>query len=252
MTFNNSILSGETLVRNSIQSENYESGVSGWRIARNGDVEFAEGTYRGDVIIENADSGAKVRITSDIVGTGEPGIVYTDDVGTILGAIFNDPNENGLVLQRSSSRVVVTGTAVKIFDNDGRNGIILRGDVATGRALLRAYHEGVEQQWETLTLQNGWTHQTGRYEPSAIRHPTGQIELCGGMQDGTNTDGTVVMTVPSNCIPQADVRIPVTVGAGENARAVIRETTGDVEVYGLGSSTSVAFDGVTYPVRLTL
>lgn len=47
MTFENSILAGETLVRDSIQSENYVAGSSGWSIDRNGNAEFNNVDLRG-------------------------------------------------------------------------------------------------------------------------------------------------------------------------------------------------------------
>lgn len=49
MAFSNPIVGGETLVIPSIKSRNYSAGVSGWRIARDGTVEFNGGTFRGSI-----------------------------------------------------------------------------------------------------------------------------------------------------------------------------------------------------------
>ena len=49
MTFSNPIVAGQNLVIPGIQSPNYQAGVSGWRIARDGSVEFNLGTFRGSI-----------------------------------------------------------------------------------------------------------------------------------------------------------------------------------------------------------
>ncbi len=46
MTFLNSILAGVTLIREAIRSENYQTGVAGWTINRDGTAEFADLTIR--------------------------------------------------------------------------------------------------------------------------------------------------------------------------------------------------------------
>lgn len=56
VVFTNSILAGNTLVRDAITSENYVADVSGWSIQRNGDAEFnnlfARGVIRGSVVTD--------------------------------------------------------------------------------------------------------------------------------------------------------------------------------------------------------
>lgn len=54
MTFNNSIIAGETLVRTAVQSEGFVAGASGWRIERDGDAEFSNVTVRGRFESQNA------------------------------------------------------------------------------------------------------------------------------------------------------------------------------------------------------
>lgn len=49
MPFSNPIVGGENLVIPGIQSPNFVSGVSGWRIARDGTVELNNGTFRGSL-----------------------------------------------------------------------------------------------------------------------------------------------------------------------------------------------------------
>ena len=50
MPFSNPIVGGAgALIRPAIQSPDYAPGVSGWAINRDGTVEFASGTFRGDL-----------------------------------------------------------------------------------------------------------------------------------------------------------------------------------------------------------
>jgi hypothetical protein len=50
MPFTNEIAAGNgAIVRNWLQSENFVTGVSGWRISKNGNAEFSNGTFRGSI-----------------------------------------------------------------------------------------------------------------------------------------------------------------------------------------------------------
>lgn len=43
-----------SLIYPALKSPNYVPGVSGWMISRDGDVEFGDGTYRGNILVQNA------------------------------------------------------------------------------------------------------------------------------------------------------------------------------------------------------
>jgi len=45
------ILAGSTLIAQAIQSQNFQTGVSGWQIAANGNAEFNNAIFRGDLIV---------------------------------------------------------------------------------------------------------------------------------------------------------------------------------------------------------
>lgn len=49
MAFSNSILSGVTLAREAIESEGFQTGVTGWRVDRDGDAEFNNLIARGEI-----------------------------------------------------------------------------------------------------------------------------------------------------------------------------------------------------------
>lgn len=78
-----------SLVYPALKSPNYVTGVSGWRIDRDGDAEFNDATFRGDVIVTDPD-GSKVQILSGDGGT----IRFTpeNNVGQVVtdtGLIFS-------------------------------------------------------------------------------------------------------------------------------------------------------------------
>lgn len=53
MPFNNPIVAGEELIRSGIKSENFETGVSGWRVARDGTAEFNSVSVRDTIAVDN-------------------------------------------------------------------------------------------------------------------------------------------------------------------------------------------------------
>ncbi|MYR11933.1 hypothetical protein GTY62_15235 [Streptomyces sp. SID724] len=78
MTFRNSILAGSTLIREAIESQNFQSGVEGWQIAADGTAEFSDLTIRssdglgrtivvanGRITIRNAANIVVTEIDSD-------------------------------------------------------------------------------------------------------------------------------------------------------------------------------------------
>jgi hypothetical protein len=56
-----------SLIYPALKSPNYVAGVSGWKIDRNGSVEFADGTFRGDVQVSATTGGAYVAVQADAI-----------------------------------------------------------------------------------------------------------------------------------------------------------------------------------------
>lgn len=54
MIFSDNILAGVVLTREAIQSDNFVSGVSGWRIRKIGDAEFNNAVFRGEIWVGTA------------------------------------------------------------------------------------------------------------------------------------------------------------------------------------------------------
>ena len=70
---------------NALASPNFVSGVSGWRIEDNGNVEFGDGTYRG--IFKLIQSGV-IRLVVQ-----EDGIELYNPSGTLIGSLFADTDD---------------------------------------------------------------------------------------------------------------------------------------------------------------
>jgi hypothetical protein len=77
MAFSNPVVGGETLIRDSIQSENFEPGVAGWAVNRDGTAEFNDVTARGDIVANS------VAVTTD------EGTITIQDGGTANEIILN-------------------------------------------------------------------------------------------------------------------------------------------------------------------
>jgi hypothetical protein len=85
MTFRDPILGGDELVRTAMQSSNYVAGSSGWRIARDGTVEFYAGTFRGSL---SAGSNPGQHFIVSNAATGDVVDVY-DSANHLIFAITN-------------------------------------------------------------------------------------------------------------------------------------------------------------------
>jgi hypothetical protein len=121
MAFSNPIVAGEDLVRTAIRSPNFLAGVRGWRIAKNGDAEFNDGTFRGDVLIGDATDGF-IEITND----------------PVFGPIVDFIDQGG---HRWRLRATVFGTAhnfviAPVSPGPALTGIGFGYDTATGRGIL--------------------------------------------------------------------------------------------------------------------
>lgn len=95
MPFTNEIAGGNgALVRNWLQSQNFVTGVSGWRIEKNGNVEFNAGTFRSSVQV-GVNPGAHIIL----------------DATTDAFLIYNAANQ--LIASITPTNQTISGVAVK-------------------------------------------------------------------------------------------------------------------------------------------
>lgn len=270
MTFSNPIVAGDTLVREAIQSENYQTGVQGWRIEADGDAELSGVTLRGNLTSGGFKNGDPM-VAIDASGLGAwYGVGVRDDSTNfaamkILGRFEYDAGDDWISVSALGSPSVM---------------MILRGDKGTNGGNLAGLFVGsygtivnnagwqshasksgssiVEDWWQDMPLWNGWTHQGGHYWPQAKLLPHGSVELSGGIVGGNAADGTVVAWLPDERYwPTMDVRVPVasSVSNGNGSpRMVIRgrnatvNDPGDIEIFGVGSGAGLSFDGITFSI----
>lgn len=122
MPFNNDIAGGNgALVRNQLISPNYVAGVSGWRIGKDGSVEFNNGTFRGSITSGNP--AAQHIVINNIGGTGDAVDVY-DATNSLVYSI--DANGAATSYYRGGGVIANTrlyvGGAEMIFDRIGGGG----------------------------------------------------------------------------------------------------------------------------------
>jgi hypothetical protein len=82
MNFSNPIVGGTSLIRNSIHSPDFITGVQGWTINKDGSVEFSNGTFRGTLVANSLTAtsiGASTIQGSDWQGgtMEDPDITFT-------------------------------------------------------------------------------------------------------------------------------------------------------------------------------
>lgn len=253
MTFTNSILSGNTLVRDAIQSEGFVSGSTGWSIERDGDAEFNDVTVRGTVIVSGP--GGVIEINVDILGqpyirltapNGDTYDIAADNDSLDIGftnlagrSSFHIADGSGLVM-----RSTATGAPSVLFDNT--DGFLKRG----------TYSPFTITGWANASLQNGWnTTGVTAFDPPGYRlMPDGLVKLRGVMNNGTKTNGTLLFTLPVGMRPARRKEIDVTTDvAGNNQRIQIfgisdGANAGQVQIQGLGTGNTIGLDGKDFEV----
>lgn len=99
MTFTNAILAGVTLVRDAIQSEGFVTGVTGWRISRDGNAEFNDVTIRGEVEVGDTPRMLVAERHANPFGVTSPGVYWdaedADFNASKMGGIAQDNSTDG-------------------------------------------------------------------------------------------------------------------------------------------------------------
>lgn len=117
MQFGNEIVGqSDMLVRPAIQSENFQAGVSGWRITRAGNAEFFNVTARGEMIVGVPPSPPNPYIHARIL-SGVPTIAFYDGTHTLPARIqaYDLGGNGGLVLDTGD--IAVESTALALGGN---------------------------------------------------------------------------------------------------------------------------------------
>jgi hypothetical protein len=248
MPFGNPILAGDTLIRVAMQSENFQSGVAGWRIERLGNAEFNDVTVRGR-----------------LVTTGPNGTVTIDDGKiTAVGSTYTTEIDDGRILIFSNSIPDLSFTefgpafitlqdlngdtgSVELSDGDlyltgtGGDGVVVRGGLA---GQLQQYRNGANEGFNTVSaFSNSWVSAAAPNGPVEYkRYPDQTVGVSGRAANGTNTAGTTVFTLPSGYRPRKTQRFCLANGGGLANGDVEIATNGAVIIRRAFGSASIEFD----------
>lgn len=131
MPFNNDIAGGNgSLVRNWIQSPNFVSGSSGWRIAKDGSCEFNNGTFRGSITSGNP--AAAHIVINNVGGTGDAVDIY-NALNQLVYSI--DSNGNATSTDFVTGKQSINQAGKYVLGNTGTNdSMIISAETPAGNA----------------------------------------------------------------------------------------------------------------------
>lgn len=237
MTFSEPIVAGETILQD-LQSEGFSSGVSGWRIERDGNVEFNDADIRGTLDVVGSDPDARIRV---IVNGGTPVLQITDSAGNIyefkasttasMSIRPTTAGNSGLHFVRGEGialRADATGAPSVLFDDD--DGFLKRG----------SFSPWAETGWQTATLMSG----TGTVQYKLL--PDGNVMMRGSQAPAANVAGTDLLTLPVGYRPALVCRFEMSTGDTSAGGRVQINTAGLVEIARAAGIASYWYDGILF------
>lgn len=221
MSFKEVIVAGVNLVREAIQSPNFITGLSGWRIARNGDAEFNNLAARGSIQIGGTPPAQS--ITGGIINgqpqfdfysgapseTG-PAKIFADASGTDPEFVLQSGAEgNGMV---EIIMVPPTATTVGVIDVATKNvsPIPGKGSIAAAFEVSAEYQTFLLNNNKIATGLHPLTLGTGG---QIMEFDNGGIQTFGGPL-ALNPFGLSITCPAMRHLHQRDVSGPYTVNTG--------------------------------------
>lgn len=185
MPFSNPIIGGNnTLIREEMTSEGFQSGVTGWRIARNGDAEFNDLQARGS-LVAGPNPGRHVEINTDD-HLGEIALFSGNGAEVnpaVIGMVSGVPG----TLEISSDSLIQLTTPISYF------GIVPDRLQIDGTTIAK---EG--EAWHSITLQNSWVS-IAPFTAQYYKTATGIVFVRGIIKSGTSG---IVGVLPAGYRPQ--------------------------------------------------
>lgn len=271
MVFTNSILAGETLVRDAIKSEGYVAGSSGWSINRDGTAEFNDVTSRGEVIV--GDTATKyISITNapqPIIKLGTPSNAEEtlpasiDELATGFSSslFLSSPerNSNGLDATITLAADDAPSTSIVLNANNAYlNADLVRlGQNNTDKHLDLLYNAGdakaelrnPDEVWKgtaTTPLTGTWVDVAGsRF--GYYKDATGRVQVRGKVSGGGA--GATIVTLPVGYRPSSNLEFSMRAASG--VLASVSVSTGGVLTVttnlASASANGVFLDVISYP-----
>lgn len=263
MGFSNSILAGETIVRRGMQSQGFETGVSGWRLSRDGDAEFNNVTIRTTLESDNYvagvsgwqlnEDGSADLQNATLRGTWRVADAFTGGA-FVEGGVFGDipyikyATDNGgggtahswLINAFSSADMFIAAEPnddhpqLHFLATDG-GGQILISQAGGGRAVivdtdgyLKAgeYFPLTVEDWHSLASASG----TSTVEYMML--PTGMVICRGAITGHSTTNNVTLATFPAGYRPLVSGRFIVanSSATGNDTNTLLVNTNGTVQL----------------------
>lgn len=230
MSFSNPILAGEELIRNAIRSENFVTGVSGWRIARNGDAEFNDIIARGKVV----SVGSLYTVTID---NGEISINLNSNPVTGV-------NINPSQFQFSDS----SSSTVQFLDYYADKGIGFRDSGSNGVSYNQVVDSwvrntdvfGNREVWTAIPGNNGYGG--GSY----YKLPDGNVILDGGVAGGVAASPIQIGTMPVGYRPRAYTEFMVARGGAFGTNKVTIDAAGVITQWSPDATYNSYLSGIVF------
>jgi hypothetical protein len=205
-------------------------------------------TGDGSLFIRNETTGQVIGL--QLNGSGTPEIIFVgstaggnkahiftfDDLADNILRQFPSPGDWSIYASEQfwTLNGLTTGEGVLFDPNDSE---------------MHSYHNGVNQDWTNLTLQNGWTAKVGYYAPAYRFTPSGTIELRGVMTGGTSVDNTIIALMP--VVPaklSSYGGVGITAG-GSALKRVFYNTDGKLYCYGVSGTGDLSLDGARFSYK---
>ena len=279
MVFTNSILAGETLVRDSIQSEGYVTGSTGWSINRDGTAEFSDIVSRGS-LIAGPNPGQHIEINGDqypgeiafFSGSADeqiPGRIFPNDPGGNVGAVtmrspnlFDDVQSNVAEISlegfddgftvasieadaarlTASGEVRFVGDTVKMGQFTPDLDLVVRlNDTSTFVVI-----ENEDETWNNIARVNSWVDFAGARANYFI-DATGRVQLRGQVASGS---AALIGTLPVGYRPTQTMEWIMRGVGGVVMCAVSVSTAGAITVtanLATAQASGIKLDAISFP-----
>lgn len=234
MPYSNPVVAGETLVIPAVQSDGFVTGVSGWRIQRDGAAEFNDVDIRGTLEVTNA--FGTVSVGKFLVGgapafrSTETSTQYTVDIyaGTVAFSILGGSSTSAQILySEQTGSPAADSFALYLFSTTGPDIEFALRENSVNPALgeIFASHPivaqvpgafGSKEDWHNFGasagtvanpgfFSNGWANFGAPWQVARYRiMPDGTVAVEGLVNPGTMVAGTIMATLPVGYRPAAD------------------------------------------------
>lgn len=145
----------------------------------------------------------------------------------------------------------VTSTAVFVGyrDDDATINDFLTFQNTRGNASISLPLGLFNENWQPLTLFNGWTNFGGGFTPASFRlnaSPIQSLQIAGVLTKGNTADGTVIAILPPAYCPQTTHRVQIAVDilGGTRTPTLDIQPNGNISILGCTATNHITFDNM--------